>query len=62
MPQASAFTNSVRAYSEGRNNKVQLKGNVLNIDNLAALSCSNVSWKPIVYTQICGNCRVISLK
>ena len=59
MPQASAFTNTVRAYAEGRNTKIQLPGNILNIDTLPALSCSKVSWLPVTYRQIC---RVISQK
>jgi len=58
MPQASAFTNTVRAYAEGRNNKTQLPGNILNIDTLAALSCSRVSWIPLVYNQVCRNCKI----
>jgi hypothetical protein len=60
MPQASSFTNKIRAYSEGRNNKIQTQGNVLNIDNLRALSCSQVSWNPLVYSQKCVR-GVISL-
>ena len=46
MPQASAFTNSVRAYSEGRNTKPQFPGNILNIDNLRALSCDLIPVPP----------------
>ena len=56
MPQASAFTNSVRAYSEGRNNKVQTPKNSLNIDNLRGLSCSSIDWSPIRYAESCKKC------
>ena len=62
MPQASTYINSVRAYAEGRNNKVQASNNVLNIDNLQALSCSAVSWTPLIYIQTCTNCGLKSRK
>ena len=55
MPQASAYINSVRAYSEGRNINVESPGNLLNTNYLRPLSCSTISWKPTIYKPICIN-------
>lgn len=55
MPQASAFTNSVRAYTEGRNIKIENPGSMLNTNYLRALSCSTVSWNSTIYKPTCIN-------
>ena len=56
MPQASAFTNSVRAYTEGRNIKVENPSSLLNTNYLRALSCEKtVSWKSTIYKPACIN-------
>ena len=63
MPQASAYTNLVRAYTEGRNHKIQYPGSIAQFNQLGALNCSTPTWwVSIQYKQACGNCRVISLK
>jgi len=51
MPQASSFTNNIRAYSEGRNNKVQYPGGIDQLNELGALSCSPVSWNTVRYSK-----------
>lgn len=56
MPQASSFTNKVRAYTEGRNNKVQYPGGIAQRDQLGALSCSPIKWVSLKYRAACQIC------
>lgn len=41
MPQASAFTNKVRADAEGRNMKKEYPGAILTQNNMGALMCTD---------------------
>lgn len=57
MPQASSFTNKVRAYTESRNNKVQYPGGIAKFNQLDALTCPpSLKWVSLKYRalpQIC---------
>jgi hypothetical protein len=65
MPSASAFTNKLRADTEGRNTKKEYPGAVLEQNRLGALMCTDYRvsgsglyqppwWVMTKYRQICG--------
>lgn len=54
MPQASSFTNKVRAYTEARNNKIQYPGGVAKFNQLECLTCPpSLKWVSLKYARVC---------
>lgn len=64
MPQASSFTNKVRADTEGRNTKVEYPGSIMFTKPLGALMCTDFMnpttglyqppwWVPTKYKRVC---------
>jgi len=57
MPQASSFTNKIRAYTEARNNKVEYPSGIANFNQLDALTCPpSLKWVSLKYMSLPQMC------